>query len=215
MGSISPALPAATTLIALVGLLVAKRVRSQRGVWLTKPVAAAGFVALALTLGAPGSTYGRWITLGLVLCFLGDLLLIPNNRPAAFKAGIASFLLGHVAYTAAFSTLDANLPVAATSALVCAATAVLVLRWLRPHVDNDLRLPVYAYVAVISCMLVMATSCALAESRPDILAGALLFYLSDLAVARDRFVAPGFWNGAWGLPAYFIGQLLLAYGSGP
>jgi hypothetical protein len=43
--------------------------------------------------------------------------------------------------------------------------------------------------------------------------GALLFYLSDFAVARDKFVAPGFWNGAWGLPFYFVAQLNLAFGA--
>jgi uncharacterized membrane protein YhhN len=41
-------------------------------------------------------------------------------------------------------------------------------------------------------------------------AGAALFYLSDLAVARQRFVAPGFENKLIGLPLYYAGQLLLA-----
>jgi hypothetical protein len=43
-----------------------------------------------------------------------------------------------------------------------------------------------------------------------ILLGAGLFYVSDLAVARDRFIAPGFANAAWGLPLYYGGQLVLA-----
>ena len=37
------------------------------------------------------------------------------------------------------------------------------------------------------------------------------FYLSDLAVARDRFVSPGFANALWGLPLYYVAQLLFAY----
>ena len=41
--------------------------------------------------------------------------------------------------------------------------------------------------------------------------GGVLFYLSDLAVARHRFVAPGFVNRAWGLPTYYLAQLLIAY----
>jgi uncharacterized membrane protein YhhN len=41
-------------------------------------------------------------------------------------------------------------------------------------------------------------------------AGAVLFYLSDLAVARDRLVVKRFASRAWGLPAYYAGQLLLA-----
>jgi hypothetical protein len=40
--------------------------------------------------------------------------------------------------------------------------------------------------------------------------GAVMFYLSDLAVARDRFVAPGFTNRVWGLPLYYGAQLILA-----
>jgi hypothetical protein len=44
-----------------------------------------------------------------------------------------------------------------------------------------------------------------------ILLGAVMFYFSDVSVARDRFVAPGFINGLWGLPLYYGGQLFLAY----
>jgi len=47
-----------------------------------------------------------------------------------------------------------------------------------------------------------------------LLAGAALFFVSDLAVARDRFVAPGFANRLWGLPAYYAGQLLIAWSIG-
>ena len=43
------------------------------------------------------------------------------------------------------------------------------------------------------------------------LAGARLFFVSDLTVARDRFVARASANKAWGLPAYFSGQLLIAW----
>jgi uncharacterized membrane protein YhhN len=43
--------------------------------------------------------------------------------------------------------------------------------------------------------------------------GAVLFFVSDVAVARDRFVEPSWKNRAWGLPAYYAGQLLLAWGA--
>ena len=38
-----------------------------------------------------------------------------------------------------------------------------------------------------------------------------LFFVSDLSVARNRFVAREFSNLVWGLPAYFGGQLLIAW----
>ena len=49
-----------------------------------------------------------------------------------------------------------------------------------------------------------------AGSTPLILGGALAFYLSDLSVARDRFIREAFVNRLWGLPLYYGAQLLLA-----
>ena len=48
-----------------------------------------------------------------------------------------------------------------------------------------------------------------------LLAGAALFFVSDLAVARDKFVGASFLNRAWGLPAYYAGQLLIAWSLWP
>ena len=63
-------------------------------------------------------------------------------------------------------------------------------------------------MGVLSAMLVAGAGASAAD--PRIFAGALLFYLSDLSVARDRFVAPGFANGLVGLPLYYAAQLVLA-----
>ena len=214
MSAIGPALPAAVTLVGLSALLAAKWFDFRPGIWVAKPLAALGFVALALSVGALETPYGVMIFVGLLLSLGGDVLLIPDKQPAAFKAGLASFLLGHVAYTLAFVTQELDLQALGVATVAAAGTAWAVLRWLTPHVKADMLIPVRAYIAVISCMLVSAAGCASALDRPDIFVGALLFYLSDFAVARDRFVSPGFWNGAWGLPFYFLAQLILAFGSG-
>lgn len=214
MAAIGPALPVATTLVGLSALLLAKRFEVRAGVWIAKPVAAAGFLALALNVGALETRYGSWIFAGLALSFLGDALLIPERNPAAFKAGIGSFLLGHVAYTVAFATLAFDLQIAVAAAVLVSGSGFVAKRWLWPHLASGMHMPVLAYGIVISCMLIAASGCAGANERPDIFAGALLFYLSDLSVARDRFVHASFWNGAWGLPFYFGAQLILAYGSG-
>ena len=82
--------------------------------------------------------------------------------------------------------------------------------WLSPHLGR-LRVPVLAYVAVITVMVWGAVGVTVAGRGPWFLAaGAILFYLSDLAVARDRLVTKVFGSRAWGLPAYYLGQLLLA-----
>ncbi|MEW6270427.1 MAG: lysoplasmalogenase family protein, partial [Thermodesulfobacteriota bacterium] len=89
------------TLVATALLLFAEARGSTAGRWLCKPLASAGFVATALAAGAWQTAYGRLVLLALVLSWWGDVLLIPRAR-AAFAAGIASFLAGHLAFAAAF-----------------------------------------------------------------------------------------------------------------
>lgn len=198
---------AALTVLAVGALLASEYHRLRLGIWIAKPLAASGFVAAALAAGALHSTYGRWILAALVLSWVGDVLLIPRASPQIFRAGILSFLLGHAAFVGAFAVRGLDPLTCALAALITAGLTALALRWLRPHVPVEMRIPVYAYMAVISAMLVCAAG---TSGAGWILLGALMFYISDLAVARDRFVAASFSNRAWGLPLYFGAQLVLA-----
>lgn len=197
------------TLCALGALLIAEHRTSLPGKWLSKPLASAGFIATALFAGALESPYGQWILAGLALSMLGDVLLIGRSRKA-FMAGLVAFLLGHVAYVVAFLVLGVK-PLAAIIAMIMLTAFCLWLaRRYLPAIDAGMRRPVIAYAAVISLMLALAVG-VVADTGPwIILAGAALFYVSDLSVARDRLIQAGFINRAWGLPAYYIGQLLLA-----
>ncbi|MGE5236065.1 MAG: lysoplasmalogenase [Acidobacteriota bacterium] len=193
--------------VAVVVLLVGERWGRRRLVLAAKPAASAMFLAIGWVLLRPGDPYGAWVLVALVLCLAGDVLLM---FPRAFGAGLASFLLGHVAYIVAFHTLRpaASWPIVWSVPIVTAS--VLATGWLLPHLGR-MRGPVVAYVAVITVMVWGALSVGLARpGSTRIVAGAVLFYLSDLSVARDRFVHRGFVNRAWGLPAYYLGQLCLA-----
>ncbi len=207
------------TLVALAALLMAEYAGSRRGVWIAKPLASTGFLAVAIAAGAldgsaegggPDGRYGLLVLLGLVLSWWGDVFLIPDDRPRIFQAGIASFLLGHVAYVVAFASLGLQPLAAVVTTLILIAPVLKILRWLRPHLPPDMTIPVYAYIVVITCMIICAVGAVANVGRPMILLGALMFYVSDLAVARDRFVATGFDNRIWGLPLYYGGQLVLA-----
>jgi uncharacterized membrane protein YhhN len=166
------------------------------------------FVAAGLAWGGLDSAYGRLVLAGLALSWLGDVLLVPAKRPAVFQLGIGAFALAHVAYAIAFAARWFDPVRAALCAVPAAVALVAAARWLRPHVPDDMRVPVRAYMGILSAMLVAAAAASPADAR--IFAGGLLFYLSDLTVARDRFVAPGFANGAVGLPLYYAAQLVLA-----
>lgn len=201
------------TIAATAALLDAERHDGRIGVWIFKPLAAAGFLGAALANGALASVYGCWILAGLVLSMIGDVLLIPRDAKLSFLLGLVSFLLGHVAYTGAFALRGLDPIATAIGALPVAAASMLALRYLWPHVQRNapkLQWPVLAYMAVISTMLVCAVGAATRAGEPLILIGAAMFYVSDLAVARQRFVAQSWTNKLWGLPLYFGAQLVLA-----
>ena len=185
------ALCAATTVLLVVLLLIAEARGSRAGIWAAKPLASAGFVATAIAGGASETPYGRLVLIALVFGWLGDVLLIPRSRPV-FAAGIASFLLGHLVFAAAFVLRGADPRWTAVCALALAVPAVATWRWLRAHVPASLKPAVLAYVIVISAMLACAVGTAARASAPLLLVGASMFFGSDLSVARNRFVAPGF-----------------------
>jgi uncharacterized membrane protein YhhN len=173
--------------------------------WIAKPVASTAFVWFAVARGAGHTPYGRAILVALVLSWLGDVLLIPKAA-AAFRAGVLAFGLGHVAFVAAFLLRGSRPAVALPLLAALALVGWTVRRHLRPRVPGPLRPAIDGYIAVITAMLATAAGTLV----PWIAGGALAFYLSDLSVARDRFVKPAFANRAWGLPLYYGAQFVLA-----
>jgi len=201
--------PALFTVLWLVMLLVAEQRESLQGKWLTKPLASAGFLWLALLHGLPATGWGRAMIAAFALCWVGDVLLIPKDK-RAFLAGLGAFLLGHVAFAVAFAWRGLDRRAVAAVALPLAMGAVLVLQWLWPHLSRTMRGPVVAYIAAICSMVALAMGTSTLHPDGAIVVGAVAFFASDLAVARNRFVSPGFLNRAWGLPLYYGAQLLLA-----
>ena len=194
--------------IAVAALLWAEVKRSRRGIWLTKPIASTFFVVTALLAGALGSLYGQLILLGLLLSWLGDVFLI-SKRQLFFVAGLASFLLAHLAYSGAFLLQPLAVLPLALAAIVMVVFAILVLLWLWRYLPNKLRPAVVAYLLAISVMVVLASG-TMAAAGLQLLIGATLFAASDIFVARERFVAPSVANRLWGLPLYYAAQLIFA-----
>lgn len=219
-------LPLAATLVcaSAVASLVGAEVRHhRRGRYLWKPLASLAFCLVPVFAGAldRGGPPATWILIGLVLGAVGDVLLMFEAR-RAFLGGLVAFLLGHLAYVVAFDQLvDAGHWLDGVMMGVAIAAAVaggLVLRWLWPRLGS-MWAPVSAYVLVITAMLVGGVAVAIvpgehaltADARLLAAAGAAAFYASDLAVARDRFVAKDVWNRIVGLPVYYGAQLLIAW----
>lgn len=203
-------LPVLVCLLSVVALLLCESRGLDRTEWLFKPLAAVAFVWAALAWGALDNGYGVWIVAGLLLCLAGDVLLIPKGQGPAFLAGMLAFLLGHLAYAIAFLQWPLHTAGLLLAILLMAAVASAVLRWLWPHLTTQFRGAVLAYVAVISAMVCLSVAAFAAGASVLIPVGAIAFAVSDMAVARNRFVAPGFDNRLWGLPLYFVAQLVIA-----
>jgi uncharacterized membrane protein YhhN len=197
------------TAASVCALLASKRRGWRAGEWTFKPLASTGFLLSAWQHGALDSAYGRAVAAALAASWCGDVLLIPKMK-RAFLLGLGAFLLGHVAFAAAFVLRGVSWPVSLAVAAALSAPLALVGRWLMPHVPRAMKLPVMAYMTVITAMVALSFGTASARGDARIAVGALGFYLSDLSVARDRFVAPGFANKLWGWPLYFGAQLVLA-----
>ena len=190
------------------------RLRTLRMV--AKTIASAAFVAIGALL-YDGDRYALLVLLGLVFGAAGDIALLGKSNKA-FLAGLALFLIGHLGYVAAFASLmPASEWFTGAGPLVIAPYAVGgVVLWLLWPKLGAMKVPVIFYVLTIATMVALAVSAwrthALPEpARTRMIVGAVLFFASDLAVARDKFVAATFTNKAWGLPAYYAAQLFIAW----
>jgi uncharacterized membrane protein YhhN len=171
-----------------------------------KCVASAAFVALGWALADYSSTASALIVAGLAFSAVGDLLLLGQRR-TLFATGIAAFAAAHLAYmAAALGVSDGVQSWWGLLAPIPVSAAVLAYVW--PHLGR-LRWAVTGYIAIITAMLAVALGYA---GVPALFrGGAALFYVSDFFVARQRFVTSSIANRAIGLPAYYGGQLLIAW----
>lgn len=211
----SPTMPTAISLTmaclaAVAALLVAERRGQAAAKVVAKLAASTFFVLVAVSLDAQRSTYGQLILGALVLGWIGDALLL-FSEPRAFMAGLVAFLLSHTLFAAAFAIGDLSVIAMAIASGVAVVFGGAVLRWLLPHTPAPFKVPVLVYVIVILGMCIVAAGHARACDRWGVLVGAILFAASDLAVARQRFVRPGYINHLWGWPAYFVAQLVFAW----
>ena len=207
---------AAAALLLILLLYHIKR-DNQKSALLTKTVLSSLFVVAALIQPHTISGYYNFLLAGLIFCLLGDIFLALPQK-GMFLAGLVVFLAGHLLYAVGFFRVTEIGKWAGTGTLVIAAVGGLVYFRLRTYL-GQMKIPVIFYMIVISVMLTGAWSvfgdCGLARSgRIMIFTGALLFYISDLFVARHRFVKMEFSNRLMGLPLYYTGQFLLAFSVG-
>jgi uncharacterized membrane protein YhhN len=205
------------SLTALVSgsLAIVASVRGQkRRYYLFKPATTLLIIVLALHLaGGSGLTlYSGLILAGLVAGLAGDIFLMGPER--WFLAGLGSFLVGHWLYIGAFSAETPFTP--GLWWLPLTACGVLVWLLLRPGLGR-IWLPVLFYIATILLMAGQAIGrWSLLPSLPALAAaaGAVLFMVSDGALALNRFRQPFRAAQPLVLATYWAAQWLIALSLG-
>lgn len=194
--------------------------------FITKPATMIALIAwVLLTAGQAGvSSPGlTWFVIGLVLCLFGDIfLMFPPEK--FFMPGLVSFLLGHVAYILAFGVFSFTDKTMIPAILLILFLAIVALRifkslkaGLKASGKEKLIIPVGVYSVVISYMLFSAAYSFLTPEWSTseaylVVSGALLFYISDILNAWERFVSPLENAKLKIMITYHLGQILLSVG---
>jgi uncharacterized membrane protein YhhN len=160
-------------------------------------------VGVAVALHPAHADRRVWFVAALVLSLLGDVfLMLPTDL---FVAGLASFLLAHIAYVVGFRIDGASAAAWAVAAVCVLAVDAVVGRPVLTAVRRrhpDLMVPVVAYMLVISAMVSAAVATAVALA----VAGAVLFFVSDTLIAWNRFVGSRAWMPLAIIVTYHVGQ---------
>jgi len=212
-----PALYPVPILAAAVFLLIrAEILGKRRQVFIFKPAATLLVIAAALlSLLEPNRnlTYTGGVFVGLLFSLGGDVALMFDEDRRAFAIGLGLFLVAHIAYTVVFTLLGRFSPWDALSFSLLLAAEVGFYTLIRANL-GALRLPVIAYMVVISLMVSRAASTLVSPVfRPGqavmVTAGAVLFYISDAMLAANRFWKPLEYDRI-SLAFYYGGQFLIA-----
>lgn len=160
-------------------------------------------------LGTTGANPIFALIAALALSAAGDLLLALKDQQRYFVIGLATFLLAHLAYLAAFLPHAATPQGAALVAVVAAlAASGALLAVLMPRLGK-MKLPVIAYFTVIMAMVAAALSISGASWLLG--AGAVIFALSDSLIAVRKFLTPfpGIHAAVW--ITYVAAQFMITF----
>lgn len=189
----------------------------QEITWITKPLLIPALMLYFIN-STPKTPLNSYILAALFFSFLGDtlLMLVPRSE-YFFMAGLASFLLAHLIYIivnmSAITEGERGFkPQWQDLIFVIYGLAIFSL------INNDLGsmyIPVVIYTVVICLMAITARK---RWKKTDdqsfklVMAGAILFVISDSILAIDKFYKPFEASGFLIMLSYLAAQFLLVQG---
>jgi uncharacterized membrane protein YhhN len=175
-------------------------------------------VLFLVNIRPAGNRFHIFMLAGLIFSWAGDVLLeVPMNIGDMFIPGLICFLLAHVMYLVVFySTSGRNLIAGKRSFLLIPVIVYgAVLIFYLYNGLGDMRIPVILYAIVILAMLTGAINRLEKVNRISfrtVLAGAMLFVLSDSAIAVNKFHHHFEGSSVIIMSTYILAQLLIVTG---
>lgn len=172
--------------------------------YVAKPATLVALIGVALALHPFDGRIRVAMVVGLVLSLGGDAFLLLSEK--WFVAGLASFLLGHIAYVVGLQLAPTSLPWTLVGVAVVAVAIATVGRRVVTGVaggeHRSMTGPVIAYLVVISAMVVSAFG----TRGGWAIVGAMLFYGSDATLAWNRFLEQRRFGPLGVMTTYHLGQ---------
>ena len=170
-----------------------------------------------------GDRFTLFIQAGLFFSLIGDVaLMFQHLDEFFFLIGLGAFLIAHLCYCIAFihniAEVGGGDGLITSSGIGIAITLFAVLfSWrLTPQLDEDMMVPVVTYVVIIACMAMLAGfrwMRTFPRSFWMVMAGAVLFMLSDSLLATNRFIRRRYWLPGVIIVMYAAAQFLIAAGA--
>ncbi len=195
-----------TWLVGLIGLLSVWALGHSEYSRIMVLIASTSFVMAGLMGSELHSWFDRLILLFLGLCWLGDIL-----GPSSFLLGLAFFLIAHLALIAACCFHGISTKRLLWTLPLFGAISITILLLMSPKISSGETLPVILYTTVITAMVACTTAYRNSSIQKILITAAVLFYLSDLALALTRYVLPGRLFTYAGYPMYYTACLLFAW----
>lgn len=190
--------------------------------WISKPLILPFlFLYFYTEIRNCSSPFIKWMYIALFFSWCGDVLLMFQvKNELFFILGLSAFLLAHIFYILFFHfiRLKEKIPFNSIFLLVVIVYYVILMSWLSPYL-GALTLPVRVYGIVISLMGMMAmhmTGLQQKKAGWSMLAGAVLFVLSDSVLAVNKFYQSFEAAGivimlTYGAAQYFIAKGAIEY----
>lgn len=182
--------------IALIGDLIGIQLGDKTIQFICKPLiipAIIGFFSSQVHKIAEG--FNKWIVAALIFSLLGDVLLMfQDDNSLFFLLGLSAFLLAHIFYIVYFHQVRVkeNIKSNIWLAVIVVVYYAVLIAFLFPYL-GDMTLPVCIYGIVISFMFMLAMHMLFIKNKPGggwMMAGALLFVISDSILAINKFYQP-------------------------